>query len=326
MPTQSEQAIIDAARKLIDLVNRAESDNFSFHVMRQRRRGDFSRHRAMSTELADQLGDLEAALDGMTASPPSAGAPATISEEAPAQGDDDELSINDFIGSIATSLVDAQTNLDIQSADYLESIRGKAHITPAVFRIPKVTAQLKFAMKDVQSSGFNVIVASKRSEQEKLQEQTIDLEMVSTPPAVDVLKSAGHLGLAVDVVVLGPRDDAIRAALDEWQNTAGTVTARDEGLLDAFASARHNVITFTTPTTPDVWFVAQTGAETERKFGVWQLDMTAPTTLTSLLHRQLLPNTPLQRALNPIFDRQQQVLERHKALGQALLGPRTDEG
>ncbi len=97
----------------------------------------------------------------------------------------DEIGFADFLSDIGDSVVATQRQLDEQSRVYLEQIKGNKHITPAIYRLPKVSASIKFGMRKSKGEGFNIIVAQRRKEDERTLNQSLDFEIISVPPPPD---------------------------------------------------------------------------------------------------------------------------------------------
>ncbi len=76
----------------------------------------------------------------------------------------------------------AQRNLDDQSADYLKTVAAQPHALPSIFRIPKVSAELRFALDTKQNKGFNLIFFNDQQSAEQLNQQTIQFDIVAAPP------------------------------------------------------------------------------------------------------------------------------------------------
>lgn len=89
---------------------------------------------------------------------------------------------SDFFSYVGRSLVEAQKTLDGHSETYLERIRGRPHILPSVFRIPKLSAEIKFAFKEVKDEKVNLIFYSTKEEAEKQHQQSVQFDIVSVPP------------------------------------------------------------------------------------------------------------------------------------------------
>lgn len=109
----------------------------------------------------------------------------------------------EFFETVASGVVQAQRTLDRETADYLEDIRGKGYLLPTTFRIPKVSAEIKFGFKSVSGSRLNLIFYGDSSEQTSRNEQSMSFDIVAaplTPEARDEL-AGGGAGPAVG----GPR-------------------------------------------------------------------------------------------------------------------------
>jgi hypothetical protein len=89
---------------------------------------------------------------------------------------------SDFFSYVGRSLVEAQKTLDGHSETYLERIRERPHILPSIFRIPKLTAEIKFAFKEVKDEKVNLIFYSTKEEAEKQHQQSVQFDIVSVPP------------------------------------------------------------------------------------------------------------------------------------------------
>lgn len=101
----------------------------------------------------------------------------------------DEVGFSDFLSDIGNSVVETQKKLDEQSRVYLEQTKGERHITPAIYRLPKVSASIKFGMRKTKKEGFNIIVAQRTQEDEKMLNQSLDFEIISVPPPPDYQQS-----------------------------------------------------------------------------------------------------------------------------------------
>ena len=106
-----------------------------------------------------------------------------------------EADFSEFLSEIGEAVVDAQRKLDDQSAAYLREIKGKEHVMPSVFRIPKVSANMKFAMKERREKGFNIIFAKNKRGAEISLNQGLDFEVVAVPPPPEVMAQLAERGL-----------------------------------------------------------------------------------------------------------------------------------
>jgi hypothetical protein len=109
-------------------------------------------------------------------------------------------SISDFFSAVGSSVIEAQNRLDHASEAYVRSsLRldgsgqdpGGAAAAPPVlgtiYRIPRVTAELKCSLAMDHEKGFNVVFYSERSDVRELHQQTVQLEVVSVPVPPDYI-------------------------------------------------------------------------------------------------------------------------------------------
>jgi hypothetical protein len=87
----------------------------------------------------------------------------------------DPVSFESFLHRMSRGLVDAQQLLDVESANYLTSIADKPHILPSIFRVPKLSAKMRFALKVGKGAGLNLLFFSRRTETESQNEQATAL-------------------------------------------------------------------------------------------------------------------------------------------------------
>jgi hypothetical protein len=98
-----------------------------------------------------------------------------LAEVGRAQGQTTDLSM--FFRSVGEGVLDAQRQLDQASVSY--SLGEPAHAT--AYRIPKVSAQINFAITSVTAGGFNVFVAKRESELKSAQQQRVSFDIVAAP-------------------------------------------------------------------------------------------------------------------------------------------------
>src|SRR5262245_25768312 len=73
--------------------------------------------------------------------------PVIMAAAAPAADPAARFDFDGFFAEIADGFVNAQSKLDLASAQYLKQISVQPHVLPSVFRIPKLNADLKFALE-----------------------------------------------------------------------------------------------------------------------------------------------------------------------------------
>lgn len=100
--------------------------------------------------------------------------------------------IGTFFADIGKGVVAAQRDLDTASEEYVRDlIKKKRTADPhaesvdvpgaAMFRIPKVSAELKLSLEKTEGTDWNVVFYSKEEQTKELQQQTLSFEIVSVP-------------------------------------------------------------------------------------------------------------------------------------------------
>jgi hypothetical protein len=87
----------------------------------------------------------------------------------------------DFFQRVGEGLVKAQQNMDSQSLDYLKSVVGQPNLLPSMFRIPKVSADLKFALDTEKSNTVGFIFYKDETSEQTHNQQSIQFDIVSVP-------------------------------------------------------------------------------------------------------------------------------------------------
>jgi len=106
-----------------------------------------------------------------------------------------------FFGEIADGFVNAQSKLDVASAEYLKQVSVQPHVLPSVFRMPKLNADLKFALEKKEGKAIQLLFFKNESTTTNLNEQSVHFEIVSAPPPVGLLVAP----ISVSPVLSKPR-------------------------------------------------------------------------------------------------------------------------
>lgn len=122
-----------------------------------------------------------------------------------------EMSIDDFFREIGDGMVAAQQSLDRRSREYLEA--GPEHAIPSVYRIPKVQAELSFALESTAKSGFNVLLFGSSKQEQERQQQKISFEIVAAPPPPEVAAQVAGASIGTVVVTNVYQRERLRAGL-----------------------------------------------------------------------------------------------------------------
>lgn len=117
--------------------------------------------------------------------------------------------IADFFDAIGSGVIGAQKRLDRASEEYVRSaLSASSEVTedgtPALdsipanasmFRIPRVTAELKCSLETNHDKKLNLVFYSDRSDVRELHQQTISLEVVAVPVPPDYLNQLKTRGI-----------------------------------------------------------------------------------------------------------------------------------
>ena len=133
----------------------------------------------------------------------------------------ERIDLDDFFSGVARSLINAQNQLDQQSADYLASTSGKEHILPSVFRIPRLTAEVKFAVEKATSTGVNLFFFKDITTDQASNQQSVQFEIVSAPPPPDLPRSP----VMVSIILGSSARQAVLLKIPQPPWTAATARA-----------------------------------------------------------------------------------------------------
>lgn len=322
MASDDEKEALEAARALLAVLDDGVEQGFAPHMLREIRRR-FEHDTDLTDRLTLRLASLRAALDELEFPDRADAARAVVVEDQADEEDVEHPSIEQFFESIAHGLGQAQRSLDVESERYLEAIANKPYLPPSVFRLPKLKASINFAMSNITSKGFDMLLFSRRQEHQERQEQSIEFEIVSAPPSVDALRSLADLAVQVRVVLLGTEADQVRAVLDAWagqQHVGPSEHAR--ALLDRMANERSRVIVFRASHDEAAYLLVHYGLPVpdgaDKHLRLWRLTADESPRLDVLLSRQGANDDALIQALEPAFARQREILDRQRRLIAAM--------
>lgn len=100
-----------------------------------------------------------------------------------------------FFTKVAQGFIDAQSRLDVASAEYLKQVSAQPHVLPSVFRMPKLDAAMKFALEEGKNKGLQLLFFKNESTTTNLNEQSVHFEIVAAPPPA---------GLSISPVIVSP--------------------------------------------------------------------------------------------------------------------------
>ncbi len=99
-----------------------------------------------------------------------------------------------FFTAVGDSMVRAQRQMDKKSALYIEETRKDPHILPSTFRIPKISADIKFALQSIEGSKINLLFYSKHKQSQEKHEQSLKFDIISAPPPQEVMDKIINIG------------------------------------------------------------------------------------------------------------------------------------
>lgn len=128
-------------------------------------------------DLAERFGEVESALDALR------GELEIASSRARSE---------DFLEGMVHSMVRVRGKLDEENRRTLERVRADPNHDPSLLRMPRMTAELRFALEKVSKEGWDVLVYSSGSEARELNQQTLTAEIVSVPPTPEMIAATRH--------------------------------------------------------------------------------------------------------------------------------------
>lgn len=193
---------------------------------------------------------------------------AELSQLIEAQGKRSKFS--EFFSSLGESVVEAQKSLDDRSNEYLESVQGQMHVLPTVFRIPKISAEIKFALEKSESTEFDLIFYSQREQATSMHQQSVNFEIAAVPPPPELVEKIIGLTPRLDLILSSRTRSVIFEAVEASEASPSlhkTVLLKEEN--------RDRVLIATVE--PEKRFLL-IFADTEvlKRIGVWHLILEPP--------------------------------------------------
>lgn len=202
----------------------------------------------------------------------------------------ERVEFGSLMRSIGDSLVEAQRGLDRESKRYLgEVVRGSGGQDPTgeaaglatVYRIPKLEADLKFALEKVKGNQVNLLLYRRSEEARELHQQSVKFEIAAVPPTPETLRLIFGKMPRLELVLAPAERAEIFAALDATSQTESTMPARAH--VDVLKADAARVILLressgSSQEPPDVVvyvIYAQTAEAGELRLGAWLLSLPA---------------------------------------------------
>jgi len=139
--------------------------------------------------LEAELAAFRGALDGTRTGTDTLAATSGPSGSSSAPNADLRTSFGDFISSVGRSVADAQAELDQQARAHLAASRGQGGpLLPTLYRIPKLSAEVKFAFGKETGKGLNLLFFSKKEKSSEEHQQSITFDIVAVPPPTELVE------------------------------------------------------------------------------------------------------------------------------------------
>jgi hypothetical protein len=249
MPSDREK-VRDAARKLKDAANKL--DNLSN-----------TDAESLATE---RFADVKAKFDALQALFAGAG-------EEPAAESAEHVRFDKFFSNVGRALVSAQRELDEHSREYIERVRAQPalrHASPTAFRIPKLSADIKFALERTDKEEVGLVFFKAESSRRELHQQSVQFEIVAVPSSLPSEKEAAGLNLRFQATLSPEFRQRVRQVIIEKKGHLTEKQSEDLAipvLLDNF----ERVLVF--PSKEEQAFLVYAEKGSRNNLGVWHLDL-----------------------------------------------------
>ena len=146
--------------------------------------------------------------------------------------------LSEFFDGVASALVQAQRGLDQRSRDYLE---GDPFI-PTTYRIPKVSAELSFAVHNLRRRRVNAILFGKEHRDAREREQRVKLDILAAPLDPTQASALHARRQQTFIAVLPPERERVRKAIAAAEHPNAKATKRAGQLTDDATFAKAMVL------------------------------------------------------------------------------------
>lgn len=187
----------------------------------------------------------------------------------------DRFEFKEFLKFVGESFVAAQEGLDTQTRQYLKQSQPNEYVLPTVFRLPKVSARLKFALEKITDEKVNLIFYSKGNQARELNQQSLDFEIAAVPPPPEVIEKLKNLAPLLELVVSPTLRARVFTAIEKAQPPPAVrkeilLENRDKALIWETESPNRYLLLLALP--PDPW-----------KMGIWEAETGESPRLAAIL-------------------------------------------
>jgi len=125
----------------------------------------------------------------------------TVAAGAAPPSDSTNIEFRDFLENMSQSMVQTQQQLDVASASYLAAAAEQPHVQPSVFRIPKLSAQMRFALEIQNGKTLNLLFFKQTEQTTSRNEQMIDFDIITAPAPPGATQAVAKLAPRMDLVL-----------------------------------------------------------------------------------------------------------------------------
>ena len=202
---------------------------------------------------------------------------------------------SDFFSAVGNALVRAQRALDTQTQSYLVDVSQRPHLLPAVFRIPALTADIKFALEKATKEELRLIFHSGSREAREQNQQSVHFEVVAAPPPPGILQDPAAGAWRPALVLSFAERTRILSALQIAAGSAKFPNAEKDALQQKVLPDPDGILIFRGDSDDDFFLLAAHGNDVN-DIGAWYLATGAQPALSVAYAYNRSPGTKLETA------------------------------
>lgn len=237
------------------------------------------------------------------------------------KAEEDEVSgktIEEFFTAVGAGARQAQAQLDVESHRYINE--RPAFAPETMFRIPKVSANLKLGMETTKEGAINFLIFKRGTTEKEYLEQEIAFDIVTAMPPPDAMGNLADLPLGRTIASSQEVREEAKKRLTSEQNKQRNKDDAGQKLVEIIkriskqAEFRRTVL-FKSPA-QDVFLHVPKAAPDNRTPEVDAVLITAPMNDDKWTAHHVTSTTPNLRhlvvAMLPFIDRQEEILNNRK--------------
>lgn len=264
---------------------------------------------ALKKKLGDAFGELEDAIQQLELAvgvpEDGGGEPALALAAAGSPPDADDLGpkrrmeLGKFMREMGESLVTAQHDLDERSR---RDIRDSENPIPTFYRIPKLSAEVRFAFDADEEEGLNVFFYKRINTAKVAHQQAVQFEVVAVPPPPEMLAELRAGAPRLALVLDDYRRQELFREVERAGPPPGTTAATLEKGREVLTAADHRdrVVFLESDQEEVLLFYADDAGES--RVGIWSLTAGEPPVLKEVFRFQVKDKLQDAVALRDVFD------------------------